>query len=87
MSTNDHWDIEGIVEVESTKDKNPLYPNYEFVYIKDDKLHLFMKTVHELDYIDHYYVWQQTGYLGDDYSGWLLYPLKNGKYLKISYSC
>ena len=87
MSMNESWDIEEIVEVESTEDKNPLYPNYEFGYIKDDKSYLFMKTDHELDYIDHYYVWQQTGYLGDDYSGWMLYPLKNGKYLKISYSC
>jgi hypothetical protein len=47
MDMNDNWDIEGIVEVESTEDKNPFYPNYEFGYIKDDKSHLFMKTDHE----------------------------------------
>ena len=35
----------------------------------------------------HNMVWQTTGCCEDDYSGYLLFPLNNGKYWKISYSC
>ena len=35
-----------------------------------------------------YYVWQTTGYMGDDYSGFLLLPLLDGKrFWKVGYSC
>lgn len=89
MEEMEGWGINGIVEIEKTEERKPNYKEYECAYIKGDKNYLFMK--HEPDfevrYINHYYVWQQTGYLGDDYSGWMLYPLKDGKYLKISYNC
>ena len=32
------------------------------------------------------YIWQTTGYAGDDYSGEILVPLKDGKFWKISYA-
>lgn len=79
----DYWGIEGMVELELTDEKKSSYSkNYQCARIKDEKGYLYTdwggKGV---------FNWQQTGYLGDDYSGYLLYPLKNGKYLKVSYSC
>jgi hypothetical protein len=42
----------------------------------------------EIRGVDHYYVWQQTTSMeGDSYSGHLLFPLKDGRYFKCSYSC
>lgn len=77
------WGIEGIVELELTDEKKSGYSkNYQCARIKGEKGYLYTdwngKGV---------FNWQQTGYLGDDYSGYLLYPLKDGKYLKVSYSC
>lgn len=38
--------------------------------------------------ISHYYVYQRTsGLEGDSFYGYILYPLKNGKYFKIAYAC
>ena len=34
-----------------------------------------------------YWVHQETGILGDDYYGFLLLPLKDGRYWKVSYNC
>jgi hypothetical protein len=52
-----------------------------------DKM-LYMKTsTDDVRSIDHYYVWQTTGYIEDDYSGYLLYPLKDGTYFKLYYNC
>jgi hypothetical protein len=46
-----------------------------------------MRQDDEDDYND--LVWQTNGGYGaeDSYSGFLLFPLKNGKYWKIKYSC
>jgi hypothetical protein len=77
------WGIDGIVELELTDEKKSGYSkDYQCARIKEERGYLYTdwngKGV---------FNWQQTGYLGDDYSGYLLYPLKNGKYLKVSYSC
>lgn len=84
---NDYWGIDGIVEVTPTNEQIHGYPRHECGRIKDEKGYLYMKCNSDVKYIDHYYIWQTSGYLGDDYSGFCLYPLKDGKYLKISYSC
>lgn len=88
-SEMDYWDIEGVVEIVLTDEKIHNYPDHQCAKIKNENHFLYMKTQPDygIKYINHYYVWQTTGYSGDDYSGYLLYPLKNGKYLKISYAC
>jgi len=83
------WMPEGIVEIVLTDEKRSGYSTYQHARIKDDKERfLYMKTsFDEVRKIDHYYVWQTTGCCEDDYSGYLLFPLSNGKYFKITYSC
>jgi len=79
-----------IVEIELTDYKSGSYPNHEFYQIKndDEDKRFYMKQYEESEIdFDHNLVWQTTGYLGDDYSGFLLLPLGDNKYLKCSYSC
>lgn len=93
----DNWNIEEIVEIEKITDKETILkklgiytPYIEACKIKGENYFTYSKSEcfdYEPKYISHYYVWQQTGYSGDDYSGYLLYPLKDGRYLKVSYSC
>ncbi len=83
----DSWRPEGIVEVIETDKKRPNYPDHSCAEIKDEPFLLYMKTECEVKGINYHYVLQQTGYLGDDYSGFLLYPLKDGTYFKVSYNC
>lgn len=71
---DDIWSIVGVVEVEEYEENGQTYGKVEgdkFIYTKQDEV--FIK--------------QWTGYLGDDYSGYLLKPLNGTKYVKISYSC
>jgi hypothetical protein len=82
MEDNDSWDIEGIVEIELTDEKRNGYQNYQCARIKGEKGYLYM-----LGSDNKCFVWQRVGMMGDDYSGWLLHPLKDGTYLKTSYSC
>lgn len=96
---NDSYNSEGIVEIELTDDKETNYPNQQFCRIKGTGYsRLFMYATDTLETIDEtseyegeeieWWVWQQTGILGDDYSGWLLLPLLDGKrYWKVNYSC
>jgi len=79
---NDNWDIEGIVEIELTDEKKSGYTNYQCARIKGEKGYLYM-----LGSDNKCFVWQIVGMMGDDYSGYLLHPLKDGRYLKTSYSC
>lgn len=76
----EYWQILGIVELEIIDDMN--------CKIKGES---DSKTYHKQpeDYktIDHEYIWQTTGICEDDFSGYLLFPLKNGKYLKCNYQC
>lgn len=82
----DEWMHESYVEVEETDYKSCAYPSYTFYKEKDnEKSLLYMKQDEEGKY--HNMVWQTTGFCEDDYSGYLLFPLNNGKYWKISYSC
>jgi hypothetical protein len=79
------WQHIGYVEVEETDEKESGYSDYKFYYEKGDRKLKYMRQDDEGDY--HNLVWQTVGYLGDDYSGYLLFPLKDGRYWKILYSC
>ena len=95
LDQHDGWMPEAIVDIVLTDEKLSGYASYQHARIVDDEDRLlYMKTqiyAGEDEYpphdIDHYYVWQTTGQLGDDYSGYLLFPLKDGRYFKVSYSC
>lgn len=80
---------EDIVDIVLTDEKSFGYSTYQHARIVNDKENkLYKKTeVDEIRNVDHYYVWQTAGYLGDDFSGYLLFPLKNGKYFKVFYCC
>lgn len=90
---HDYWNPEGIVEIKLTDEKSSGYPSYQHARVindEDDGM-LYMKQSADFDEpikgIEYYYVWQTTGMTGDDYSGYLLFELKDGKFFKISYSC
>lgn len=72
----------GFVDIDMfTKD------NKEFCYeLQDkDKEHLYEKQ--DTDGIFHNLVYQRTGVCEDDYYGFLLFPLRDGNYWKVSYEC
>ena len=50
---------------------------------------IITKLPKDFEYIDYEYCDQQVngGYTGDEYSGYLYFPLPNGKYLKCHYEC
>lgn len=87
----------GIVEIEKTTDKVWGYSTTNNCRIKNGGSTLYLhqnssveslrvESVYEGEGVE-YYVWQLTGYLGDDYSGYLLLPLNNGKWWQVGYSC
>ena len=79
-----NWKHEGYVEVEKTDYKNSFYPTYDFYKVKGEKLN-YMRQDDDGEF--HNMVWQTTGNCEDDYSGFQLFPLSNGKYWKIRYYC
>ena len=83
------WQPLGIVEIYHTDEKTGGYSSYQHVRIKDDedKLLYLLQDENEIRGINHCCVWQTCGMMGDDFSGYLLFPLKDGKYFKINYSC
>lgn len=84
----DWWLPDEIVEVENTGEKLSGYPNYDTGRIVNDEIRaLYLKqTEYEIRGIKHVYVYQRSH--GEDlYSGSLLYPLKDGKYIKINFNC
>lgn len=84
---------EPVCIVEVVKSDNGFYknsPNYKYYEEKNprSKVYEYTKTTTDTYGNDiEYLVWQTCGYCGDDYSGFLLLPMKNGKYYKIIYSC
>lgn len=86
----DGWMPEAIVEIKLTDEKLRDYPNHECARVVNCEDHLlYMKTTCDepIRGIKYYYVWQRTGYMGDDYSGYLLYPMSDGRFFKVSYNC
>jgi hypothetical protein len=80
------WEHEGYVKVEKSDYKNGFYPSYDFYTEQgDSKGYKYMRQDDDGEF--HTMVWQTTGMSGDDYSGFMLFPLKNGDYWKINFSC
>ncbi len=69
------WNIVGIAE--------PVIENDIAIWKKRN--HKKQESEHEL--FDYEYVWQTVGACEDDYSGFILFPLRDNKYLEISYQC
>jgi len=89
LSDNTYWSPEGIVDIELTDEKTSGYSRYQHARIVGDETkRLYCKTPDDgVRGVDHYYVWQSTGCCEDDYWGWMLYPLKDGRYFKVHYNC
>ena len=87
---------EGIVNIVEVNEKQRGYEKYQHCRIvdtNDNRLYIKMstkletynkKSKYEGEYIE-YWVWQTVGYLGDNYSGFLLLPMLDGRFWKISY--
>lgn len=88
---NEHcdWIPLDIVEIYNTDEKTSGYSSYQHIRIKDDKDKLlYMKQDEdEIQNVNHYCVWQTCGMIADGYLGYLLFPLKNGKYFKVKCIC
>ena len=85
LEDNSYWEHQGYVKVERSDYKSGFYPNYDFYNELGNKGYHYMRQDDEGEF--HNLVWQTTGYCEDDYSGFLLFPLANGEYWKIRYSC
>lgn len=88
MDEGHDWLPLAIVAIKHTGEKKSGYGDKLTCRIddKDFEHHLYLYTEHEeIRGLNHYYVWQ-TGY-DDSYNGFLLFPIKNGKYLLVEYSC
>jgi len=90
LEDNDWWNHSGYVEVELSDYKSCAYPSYDFYIEKGFKnvMHCMRQDDSEDDTF-HCLVYQSDGGYGaeDSYFGYLLFPLTNGKYWKIEYSC
>jgi hypothetical protein len=89
LDDNVYWEPQDIVDIELTDETTGGYRSYQHARIVGDaSRRLYIKTPeNEIRGVDHYYVWQTTGCCEDDYSGWMLFPLKNGRYFKVYYNC
>lgn len=88
---NEIWDENGYVgESEKIIEKQ-----YEIVDTpKGDRQELDEETDELIpdeykSFFNHEYCdqWRNGGYTGDDYAGDMYYPLPNGQYMRIAYSC
>lgn len=87
--------IVNIIEVKERKQGYSTYPHCREFGTKDNRL--YIKHITELETFDEeskyegeeieYWVWQTVGHCEDDFSGFLLLPMKDGRYWKIGYSC
>lgn len=77
------WHI-GYVHVTPYKPKPKSKKRYYKIVEQDDK---YNKGVFEWQASDNYAVHQTTGMLGDDFYGQLLFPLDDGTWWCVGYSC
>lgn len=68
------WGIESIVEITVCEENGKTIAK-----IEGDE-HIYERQ-------DDHFICQTCGYLGDDYSGFMLIPMDGVKYLKISFCC
>ena len=87
LKENDYWSHVGYVQVEKSNYKSSSYPTHDFYKEKVNRGVDYMRQDDFEEY--HNLVYQTNGGYGaeDSYSGWLLFPLKNGYYWKISFAC
>lgn len=79
FDNNDYNKFKGYVKVEKIIKDNKLYLRFEV----DD-----VKLTADWQPGDNYGVWQRSGYSGDDYSGYLLFPTHNDdEYFCLEYMC
>lgn len=98
IENHESYSSEGIFDIQLTDHRASRHPNNQACLVKNwnDK-RLF---VHHTNYIEsfdieseyegeevEYFVWQETGMLGDDFYGYLLLPLSNGKFWMVNYAC
>lgn len=87
LNDYDNWYPENIVKIYDVDEKNADYNHYQHVRIEDDKenmLYMMIKN-EEINDTDHHYICQKC--VNDYYYGYLLFPLKNKNYFKVSFSC
>lgn len=86
LNDNETWEPEGSVEIGIIEFKEN--GRHVAIDLSDKKRHFTRQeeSVEEVG-VDHVYCWQTNGFSGDDYSGWLLFPLTNGRYLRVRYTC
>lgn len=98
VEENESYYSKGIVEIYEIPERKSGYSNFPHCKIKGEKLsNVYINFTTELETYDenceyegekiNYWVWQTVGHLGDDYSGYLLLPLSDGRYWKVGYSC
>lgn len=79
------WHPKGIVNAVSSDHKSYSYPNYTFLKILEDG-HLVMRQDERKKFHTLVIQWSR-GMEGDSYGGFLYFPLKDGRYWKVEYSC
>ena len=76
----------GYCHIKEIEYRNAFHPNIKCYKIVEDDLNID-KVFERYDDVDfHYLVYQTCGYLDDDYSGYLLFPMKDDKYWVVSFS-
>ena len=87
-----HWHL-GYVRVYEEKNyKSYSYPNHKHYSVVDDDnvfnipSYLMRQDDNDEDAF-HSLVWQTVGMMGDDYSGFILFPLTDGTYWVLNYEC
>jgi hypothetical protein len=96
--SHESYGSEGIVNIIEVKEKTSRYSAYPLCReFGSNERRIYIHHTTQLETEDEqskyegsdieYWVWQTVGYCEDDYSGFLLLPMLDGRYWKISYSC
>lgn len=77
----------GYVNVEKSDHRNMVEQNRDYYIITGDDFDKINYGIQDqsFEHTFHVLVFQTTGYCEDDYSGFLLFPMKDGRYWKISF--
>lgn len=99
IESHESYSDEGIVNIVEVVERTSGYSNYPHcrifggegdsrIYIKHEtELETYKReSKYEGSRIE-YWVWQTVGYCDDDYSGYLLLPMSDGRYWRVSYAC
>lgn len=93
--THESYVSEGVVNIIEIPERTSGYSNHPHCRELDNNHLIYIKNtinleskIPEFDNKElEYWVYQRVGHLGDDYSGYLLLPMYDGRYWKINYSC